>query len=733
MPPSPATALGHFNKLFAPETVAIIGASSDEKKIGNIVIRNIIESGFRGTILPVNPHASAVRGITCYSRYSDIEITPDLAIIAIPAPAVLDSLKEIAAKGTKHVIIFSAGFKEIGPEGEKLENELKKLAAKLDLTVLGPNCLGFVNTIHPINATFGQVANKQPGNLRFISQSGAIATSIFDWAAYSKVGFTDFVTLGNKAVVNESDILDYWLHVPQHPDLPATQHKFVSDYHPVGMYLESIEHGERFINTVHQMSLRNPVCILKPGKSSAARSAMQSHTGALAGDDAVFDAALAKAGAIRCNELEDLFDLARIFAWNKAPQGKKIAIVSNAGGPAVITSDSVAAHGLELAVFDNETKQLLEKNLPRAASIKNPIDVLGDALAVRYEHALREVLKSDDVDAVVVILTPQIMTQITETAEIIGKLSLEYKQPIVCSFMGGSQIIHGEQVLNQYKIPSFRFPERAVKALATMAKWRQWQLREQRAMAAPATKPVLNSLRQARTRQTATTLIKSATHHQYQTLDSFQMDSLLKTVKIDVPPSLCYSDLTSALTFAKRVEFPLVAKLVGPTLLHKTDINGVITNIRDEHQLGKALSKLTAQRQQLPDSKLIQIQLQKQVGKGLEVIIGIKRDPQFGSVLLFGAGGQLAEVLDDHGLLILPARDQAIRALIERSKIYPLLRGFRGGPEYSIAKLVEVIQRLAGLAQQAPELTEIEINPLILTTTGLYAVDGKGVIGHVSK
>lgn len=724
-----AHALRHLDKLFAPETVAIIGASSDGKKLGNIVLRNIIESGFGGKIFPVNPHAEAIRGLECYKRYADIDEVPDLAIIAIPAALVLDVLKEIAVKGTKHVVIFSAGFKEIGPEGQELEDKLIELAHKLGLSILGPNCLGFVNTVHPINATFGHVANKQPGNLRFISQSGAIATSIFDWAAYTQVGFTDFVTLGNKTVFNESDVLEYWLHVPQHPDIPATQHKFVSDYHPVGMYLESIDHGERFVDTVRKMSLRNPVCILKPGKSQAARSAMQSHTGALAGDDAVFDAALAKAGAIRCEELEDLFDLARIFAWNKAPEGKKVAIISNAGGPAVITSDSVAAVGLELAQFEPATKKTLEKHLPRAASVKNPIDVLGDALAVRYEDAIREVMKTNEVDAIVIILTPQIMTQITETAEVIGRLSLEFKQPIVCSFMGGSQIIHGEQILNQYKIPSFRFPERAVKALATMYRWRQWQKREERQAILTDTSH-LSSVAKIRAHHTIQPILKQAIRQHQPTLDSFKMESVLKTVGIEVPPSESIKNLAAGLNFATRVGYPVVAKLVGPTLLHKTEINGVITNISDDGSLEKALTKLTTQKQELADSETIEIQLQKQVGKGVEIIVGLKRDAQFGPVLLFGAGGQMAEILNDHSLLILPARDETIRRMIEKSKIYPLLRGFRGGKAYSISALIEVIQRFASLATLAPDLVELEINPLILTSTGMFAVDGKGVMRH---
>lgn len=720
-----STATTQLAKLFTPRSVAVVGASADEQKLGNIVLRNIIESGFRGALYPVNPHADVIRGMTCYKKYADIELIPDLAIIAIPAELVAASVEAIAHKGTKHLVIFSAGFKESGEAGLRLEEQLRALAEKHHLSILGPNCLGFVNTVHPINATFGAVV-KQPGNLRFISQSGAIATSVFDWADQTKVGFTDFVTLGNKTVLSEVDVLRYWLQVPSHPHVPATQRPDVSDYHPVGMYLESITDGVAFMAAVRETARKHPVFLLKPGKSAAARSAMQSHTGALAGDDAVLDAALHVAGVLRCDELEDLFDASRLFAWTRAPEGKRVAVISNAGGPAVIASDSIAQYGLELAAIEGETKKTLERQLPRAASLKNPIDVLGDALADRYEQAITAVLRDRDVHAVIVILTPQVMTQIEETAQVIGRLSQQYQQPIVCSFMGGSIVARGERVLNEYRIPSFHFPERAVKALSAMWRWQQWREREQR---------VQQEHRPMSETQVSATAVKErvvtpAVAARRLALTSFEMDSLLRAVGIQAPPTAAIADEKQADLFAQAVEYPVVAKLVGDALLHKTEIRGVITNIRNQAELQQAVAQLVDTRRSLPEPARVQLQLQKQVRAGLEVLVGVKRDPQFGPVLLFGAGGQMAELLQDHHLAILPASDAQLRELIERSKMYPLLRGFRGGRKYSVAALIDVLQRFAALALAAPELQELEINPLILNAEGMWAVDGKGVLRH---
>lgn len=710
--------------LFAPRSVAVVGASSDEQKIGNIVLRNIVESGFRGALYPVNPKSSVIRGMTCFQRIADLPEAPDMAVIAIPAEFVFESVEQLAKRGTKQIVILTAGFKEIGDEGAGREQALKVLAQKHGLSILGPNCLGFLNMAHPINATFGQVLRQQ-GPLRFISQSGAIATSLFDWADHAGIGFAEFVTLGNKTVLSEVDVLEYWL-------------KTQAAAQPVGMYLESLEQGERFLRVARQHALQAPVFVLKPGKSAAARSAMQSHTGALAGDDAVLDAALERAGVLRCESLEDLFDLAKASSWSAAPRGTSVAVISNAGGPAVIASDSLAEYGMALATISGETKRTLQKHLPRAASLKNPIDVLGDALADRYEVAIRAVLKNPEIDSLLVILTPQVMTQIEQTAQVIGKLSKEFKKPIFCSFMGGSHVARGEQVLNSFHIPSFQYPERAIRALSFLWRWQQWREAQLRATRSPQPARAgqglmakrdfsLQELATALIAQ-ATPLIQAARERDQQALDSYTLDALLQTAGIPVPPSQRVTNPQQACLFAQSVGYPVVTKLIGPSLLHKTELNAVRTNIRDDLHLRQTIDQLVEVRRTLRDAHDVSIQVQKQVKTGVEILLGSKRDPQFGPLLLFGAGGQLAELIGGHVMTLLPASDAQLRAMIEKSKLYPLLRGFRGGHQYSIAALIEIMQRFSQLVLALSDVAELEINPLILHPTGMFAVDAKAVL-----
>ena len=458
-----------LNKLFKPNSIAVLGASRDEKKIGHIVLKNIVDSGFSGKIFPVNPNSADILNLKCYADYKDLPQIPDLAIISLPVALVLPLLEQIAVKGTKNIVIFSAGFKEAGPEGIQIENKLVAAAEKLQLNILGPNCLGFASTIANLNATFS-LAGNLPGNLRFISQSGALASAIFDWAKENQIGFSEFITMGNKAVLHENHILEYWLENKEN----RVAEPGMSRYQPVGLYLESIINGQEFLRLAKRISKENPIFILKPGKSQHAQKAIQSHTGSMAGDIVVQEAAFAEAGIINCDGVEDMFDLSKAFSWENAPKGPRVAVVSNAGGPAVISTDAIEKEGLQLAQLSQQTREKLIANLPRASSVLNPIDVLGDALSDRYREAVIDVLAEQDVDAVVVILTPQIMTEIEYTAKLIGQLSTNYGKPIVCSFMGGELAEKGEKVLNQYKIPSFRFPERAVKALGSMYRWKQY-------------------------------------------------------------------------------------------------------------------------------------------------------------------------------------------------------------------------------------------------------------------
>lgn len=674
---------------FYPKSIAVVGASQDPKKVGGILLKNIADSGYTGKVYPVNPAME-------FKTVAEMPETPDLAVVAIPARAVLQILEEIGVKGIKNVVVITAGFKEIGADGEKLEKDLVAVAEKYQLNLLGPNCLGFVNNLCPLNLTFGQNV-KEIGKLRFISQSGAIASALFDYFTSCGLGFSEFITLGNKAVLTENDFLEYFLKT--------------NNSNPIGLYLESISDGKKLLELARELVVKSPIFIIKPGKTPAAKKAMQSHTGAIAGVDAVLDAALKQAGVIRCNETEEFFDLTRAFSWETAPKGNKVAIISNAGGPAVITSDAVSSSGLELAQFDEEIKKKLGEVLPRTAGIANPVDVLGDALSKRYQEAIDIVLSSGQVDAAIVILTPQVMTEIDQTAQIISEAAKKYGQPILCSFMGSGLIENGEQILNKAKVPSFRFPERAVKCLSLMHQWENSRF----------------MLHDSRFETFIFDNDRIKTILDKKELDGVDGSEMLLAAGISTPATKAVATLEEAKTFVQACGHPVALKLSAPQLLHKTEVGGVVTDIWTEDQLVQAWDKLDQKTKQLDENIRFKVkfQIQKQVGMGTEVIVGLKRDPIFGDVLLFGAGGTLAELIADRNLYILPANFDTIKEFILKSKVAKILNGWRDSEPLAVNKLCDLILRFAAIFDQNKDITEMEINPVIVTLNDAVAVDIK--------
>jgi len=703
----------NLTKLFNPGSIAILGASRDKKKIGHIVLKNIVNSGFRGRVFPLNPNTDSVEGMDCYADYKDLPEVPDLAILAVPAELAVALLEPIAKKGTKNIIVFSSGFKEIGPQGEKLENNLRLAAEKYKLNILGPNCLGFVSALSNLNTTFSQ-ASGAAGNLRFISQSGALASGIFDWAKHHDVGFSEFITLGNKTVLNENDILRYWLG----------QKNNLSGHRPIGMYLESIDAGKEFLNLVSKISITDPIFILKPGKSKKAQQAISSHTGSMAGDDAVQDIAFKQAGMIRCDGLEDMFDLAKIFSWVNAPNGSKVAIVSNAGGPAVISADALEKEGMQMANLSAKTHKKLKAKLPRAANILNPVDVLGDALADRYSEAINDVLAEKGVDALLVILTPQIMTEIEATAEIIGRLAKKYGKPVVCSFIGGDLADKGEEVLNNYRIPSFCFPERAIKALAKLWQWRSAVESRKLKVKSPVkiktlTKNTINKISK---------IIKSVKKESAAALSISETDKILNLGGIKTPKSAVVNNLGEAEKFAKAQGWPVVLKISSSEMLHKTEKGGVIINIDNPVKLSEAWKKINQAASKLPKKSLFSLNIQKQTPSGVEVIVGVKYDGSFGNVLMVGAGGILTELIVDRNLKLLPIDERGAEELLSGAKVYPLLKGFRGQKSYALKKLAELIVKLSVVAEANFGFSEITINPVIVTEKEATAVDARIIL-----
>lgn len=726
-----------LEKLLFPQSIAVIGASRSKDKLGHIVLKNIIESGFKGYLYPVNPKTNEVLKLKSFPDLNSIPLVPDLVIIAIPSDFVLEVMHEIVHKGVKNVVVLTAGFKEIGEEGFQKEKDLIQIAQDNNINLLGPNCLGFVNNLHNLNATFGMQLS-HIGNLRFISQSGAIASSMFDYGEQAGLGFSEFITLGNKSCLSENDILLHW-HKADNL-LPFDKkheiyNKNLSSTKPIGLYLESLQFGEEFINLASQITLEHPMFILKPGKSEQAQKAMQSHTGSIAGEDYVLDQALEQAGVIRCEGIEDLFDLAKAFAWENAPEGPNIAIISNAGGPAVATADFVEKSGLKLATITQRTEEVLREKLPRAASLQNPIDVLGDALALRYAAALDAVLAQSNVNAVVVILTPQVMTEISLTAEFIVRLAKTHGKPVFCSFTGGRLIAEGEKILNMHKIPSYLFPERAIKALGAMWKWKSSI--EDRKLRITSIKEK-SSLVPTHDfdEEKLTLLLSKIINSNRKVLNNIESNNLLTYAEVKTPPTaeLPIGNVNKiealALKFTQTYGWPIVLKLSSEHILHKSDLGGVIVNINNRSKLKSALKELTVRIKKLNEEiqKTIKIQIQKQVVGGRELILGIKRDVSFGHVMMFGAGGTLAEIIKDRNLHLLPVGSLEAQILVANSKIYKILKGYRGEKSYALDKLYFLIEKLSDFVQRFPEIEQIEINPVIITQDEVWAVDGKVIL-----
>jgi acetyl coenzyme A synthetase (ADP forming)-like protein len=712
----------NLNTLFSPKSVVIVGASRSPEKVGAIVLKNIIDYKFKGRVYAVNPNTDSIGEIKCFKTVLDLPEIPDLAIISLPSTLVMQSVTEIVQKGIKNIVIFSAGFKETGPEGAVLEKKLEDLCRNNDVNLIGPNCLGYVNNLCPINATFAKVTS-QIGNLRFISQSGALATSLFDYFSSVNLGFSEFITLGNKTILNENDILEYYLAKDQGP-IESLIEDEVHKVEPIGMYLESISDGQQFLKLTKQIIKNNPIFIIKPGKTKAAMTAMQSHTGSIAGADDILTIALKQAGVYRCDTLEEFFDLSKAFAWNEMPQGPRVAIISNAGGPAVISADAVVTEGLEMAEFDSETIKKLFEVLPRSASILDPVDVLGDALADRFAAAAEIVLQTDKCDSLLVILTPQTMTQIQKTAEMIGNISKKYKKPVFCSFIGGTLVSEGEKELNRLKVPSYLFPERAITVIGAMWKFKKQQQK------------ILNTVTDIGILNTqilpdkCSGILQNAINNNQKALDNLDANDILSEAGIQTPSTKIAEDFQDAVKFADEVGYPVVLKLSSPGLLHKKHIGGVVLDIRNIEQLEDAWNILERKSEYLDAlvKEQVKFQIQKEIPGGVEVIVGIKRDPTFGPVLLFGAGGSMVELISDKNLRLLPLDMGSIEETVKDSKIYSVLKGNENEPPYALEMLYKLIFNLGKIYEAAPQIKEIEINPVIVSINNVWAVDPKVIL-----
>ena len=688
-----------LEKMFCPETVAVIGASAQEGKVGHAVFRNLLTNGYTGVIYPVNPKARSIMGVRSYASVKEIQDNIDLAVIIIPARAVPGVLAECGQLGVRNAIVISAGFKEVGGEGIELENELKEISRKYNINLVGPNCLGIMNTDPKVrlNASFARVM-PAAGQIGFVSQSGALACAVLDYAKAEGVGFSKCVSLGNKAVLNEDDFLCYLAQD--------------SGTEVVALYVEDLSNGQEFIKIAREMTgeIRRPKPILavKSGRSAQGAKAAASHTGSLAGSDAVYDAIFKQSGVLRVETVEDLLNYAVAFATQPLPRGKRVGIVTNAGGPGIIVTDSCVSHDLEIAQLSEATQRELRGVLPPAASVHNPVDVLGDAQHDRYEAALRIVLNDENVDGVIVILTPQYMTDIEEIATVIVRVKRETPKPILATFMGLYDTTKGEDILERGGVPHYPFPEGAVCTMAAMGEYARWLYRPRTTervfvVDAPAAKAVIDKVRAAK--RTA--------------LPEVEAVQVLAAYGFPVPVWKLARNEDEVRAACQELGFPLVLKIASPQILHKVDVGGVKLNIRSADQAVEEFKAMVERAKKVhPDAEIWGANVQKMAPPGKECILGAKLDPQFGHLIMFGLGGIYTEVFRDVSFRLAPLRELGALRMIQSVRAYRLLEGFRGEPPADIKTIADCLQRLSQLLVEIPQISELDINPLIVHEQG---------------
>jgi acetyltransferase len=681
-----------------PQAIAVIGASRDPEKLGYGVLSNIIEHGYPGRVYPINPKAEEILGLKCYPSVLDVPDPIDLAVIVIPNKYVAAALEECGQKGVQGAIIISAGFREAGLEGVRMERELVAIAKRYGMRLIGPNCLGVIDTICPLDASFAAGMPPQ-GKIAFMSQSGALCTAILDWALAADIGFSRFVSLGNKADVGEVDLLEAW-----EDDL----HSKV-----ILTYIEGLSEGRKFMEVARRVTQHIPVIAVKSGSTDAGSRAVSSHTGSLAGSARAYESAFRQSGVLRAESIESLFDYSLAFAYQPVLPGGRIAIVTNAGGPGVMATDALEREGLSLAPLSRETIDFLRDHLPAAANMYNPIDVLGDAPTERYALALEAALQDENVDGVIVMLAPQVMTQVEETAEAVGRIVARHDKPVLGCFMGQAKVGPGIKVLNQYKVPNYPFPERAVGALKAMLEYRHWLER-----------PPLEIEEFDVDREKVKDIFDQVRADGRQAIGDAEAREIMQAYDIRIPASKLATTSDEALEFAEEIGYPVVMKIASPDILHKTDIGGVKLGISSANEVRDAFDLLVYRATRyMPDAEIWGCLVQEMVRGGKEVIVGMNCDPQFGPLMMFGLGGIYVEALKDVTFRIAPFSRQEAEEMIREIRSYSLLKGVRGERPSDIEAIVDTLLRLSQLVTDFPEIMEMDINPLIVFEAG------RGVVG----
>jgi len=697
-----------LDAIFSPQTVAVVGASTTPGKVGHDIFSNILKGGYSGTLYPVNPHARSVLSVRAYPSVNEIPDELELAIIILPPKLALESVKESVRKGVRGIVIVSAGFREVGKEGAEIEQKIVSVCREAGVRLVGPNCLGVINPLESVrlNASFS-ARMPAPGKISFISQSGALCTAVLDFAADRDFGFSKFISIGNKADVDELDLLQYL-----HEDI---------DTEVIMIYLEELRRGHEFIEAVKEITSgrrRTPILVIKSGRTSAGARAAASHTGALAGSEAVYDSIFEQSGIIRAESINELFDFAGAFTYKtstalgkvsrKLPAGNQVAIVTNAGGPGIVATDMTISAGLDLASFQDETIKELSQHLPATANVHNPVDVIGDATQDRYESALSAVLKDEGVDGALVILTPQSMTDALGIAKAIVRVARGSRKPMLSCFMGIIDVSEGVKFLQEHGYPVFRFPEDAAKAFGAINRYSKWLNRKER-------KP----FKLHHHEEQATKIIENHLNAGKTYVGELGGLDLLKCYGFNVLPTELAKTAQEAAEIAERIGLPVVLKIVSEQIVHKSDAGGVLVKLQDKASVMEGFERIVANAGEYSSEAVIDgVLVQKMAPSGEEVIFGMNRYPTFGPLLMFGMGGIFVEVFQDVKFSLAPvSREEAVR-MIHGIKGFKLLKGFRGRPKADIRALEKLLVSMSALAMNHPEISEMDLNPLLVHAEG---------------
>ena len=678
--------------LFRPESVAVIGASRTPGKVGHDILANLVQDGYTGVIVPVNPAVDTLLGLPCYPSLTAWGKKIDLAVIVVPRAMAYAAVEESIQAGARAIIVITAGFRESGPEGLVLEKKMVELCRRHAVRLLGPNCLGVINTESRLNASFAGTM-PEPGGISIFSQSGALCTAMLDLAASRHLGLAKLVSIGNKADITEVDLLSYLAHDEQTRVI-------------VG-YLEDIVSGNNFIKAAEEASTLKPVIILKSGTTAAGLKAAASHTGVLAGADTAYGAAFKQAGVVRADTFDSLFDYATALSMQPLPKGNRILIITNAGGPGTMAADAVEKAGMEVAELDRNTATALRAQLPQAASVGNPIDVLGDADPKRYMAAIEAAQADPAVDAILVILTPQAMTRPAETAIAIAG-ALDGSKPVVASFMGGRDVMPGRKELAAAGLPDYESPERAVSALKSMVQYAAWKERPPRLV----TRFRVNRRRVERiiSRRQRTGMLQ---------LGEVKGKDILGAYGFRVMDGALAGSADEAVEIAERIGYPVAMKIVSPDVVHKSDLGGVQLNVASGEAVGDAFDLMMLKiRKRLPSAWIEGIYVEQMAGKGMEIIIGMSRDPQFGPMLMFGLGGIFVEVMKDVTFHLAPITEAEAIQMLKATRSYAMLEGKRGQKGVDIAAIASGLQRISQLTTDFPQILELDINPFIVGESG---------------